>query len=640
MSNTNYDIAKSLSYGGAGYSSEHGIPVYQISVPYYKYETKKDVQNHSSYSKAYYSAAISFDDKQEETIEYEWSVESTTSSTAAYNKKPPSIVYCDAGAIQASGVFSKIYFRNPYRSAVSFTGSGSQVRCKINYAAEQPYEIQFNSDGYIAQSNPSFKISTVQKNTYLQYYPTTCEVYYKKSTAGSYTQATNVTFSGSWSDIDVTLNGVSFEAGYTYNIKVQCFQTLTYGTITVHMTSNTIVGNFATTDGTAVATCVSPVGVYTNRTVNFIWSHYTEYGTPQYAYDLQYSANNGSSWTTVANHVVSSTNNTTVNINSAGLYLWRVRTYNTLNQAGSWSQASFINNIPANPPSGLQVTTKGRPTVSWVASSQSAYQVQVLLNGTITYDSGAIYTGQTSHFINDYFDDTRAYQVRARLYNNLGNVSGWVSTGYQQPEVLDVEFDVEQNVSGGAKITLYPDETFQKYYIKRNGVLIGQFINNTYVDYFASGQTNYTVVGITPDDYSDMQTKELFVTYPCATIVTLDGIPFEVNKRMNEAFEMEVEGETDATRVNYIGESTPVHLFNKLVTKSFTITCFDDNDILNDIIGKVVFYSDNWGEGGYCFVTGYTKKNSFIKNSMGIYGNEVSLTLERTNYDDSIEYPL
>ena len=32
--------------------------------------------------------------------------------------------------------------------------------------------------------------------------------------------------------------------------------------------------------------------------------------------------------------------------------------------------------------------------------------------------------------------------------------------------------------------------------------------------------------------------------------------------------------------------------------------------------------------------------DNFIKNGQGVYANEVSLKLEVTNYDDSIEYPI
>ena len=324
------------------------------------------------------------------------------------------------------------------------------------------------------------------------------------------------------------------------------------------------------------------------------------------------------------------------------MYLWRVRTYNSLNQAGSWSQASFINSVPATPPANLRVTTKGRPTASWVSTTQAAYQVQMLLNDSIVYDSGAVYSGQNSHIINDYSDDTRAYTVRVRIYDSLGNVSPWSSTGYQQPTVPDVHFDITNNEFGGANINIVtvPGAIFYKYFLKRNGVLVGQFSGESYTDKYAVGLTNYSVVAVTDQDQSDIQTKGFRVSYPNASIVTLNGAQYAVNKRVDEAFEIQTSGEADFNRTKFLGATSPAHYFNKMKLKSFTVTFFDDNDVVDSLVGTVVFYADNFGNGGYCFVTAYDKTDNFIKNSQGIYANEVSLTLEVTDYDDSIEYPI
>ena len=628
MSNTNYDVELNITYDNA---HRHYIPTYRAAVPSY------GAIHWSHYpDEPLYRYTISFDDGQETEMWYRWDAEDYGDAPVpCWNDLSgvSSFISMNSGSgnarIEDAGVFSKAYIKNFYRGKVSFTTSNCYVQAK--YVAKAAFEIQLNSSGYIASSNASFKCSTVEKNIPVQYSWTSAKVYYKKSTDANYSSV-NGTVSGTWSDITVSTN-LSLPTGYTYNVYIQA--TADDGTV-----ANTAVGNFATTDGTAVAKCISPVGTYTNGTINFIWSHSTEYGTAQYAYDLQYSANNGGSWTTVANHVVSSTNNRTVTINSAGVYLWRVRTYNTLNQAGSWAEASFINNIPATPPSNLNVTTKGRPTATWTSTTQSAYQVQVLLGNDIVYDSGAIYSGQNSHFINQYFDDTRAYTVRVRIYNSLGSESVWTTRGYQQPAVEDVDFTIEQRDEGGAIIKVTPNEEFSKYYLKRNDVLIGEIQNDSYTDKYAVGITNYTVVGVTPQDQSDIKSSGFKVEYPHACITTLEGSQYWINKRVNSAYEVQTTNEAGINKVQYIGDSKPTHYFNKMKLKSFSVTCFDDNGIMDDILGKVVFYADNFGNGGYCVVTTYDKTDNFIQNGAGIYANEVTMTLEVTNYDDSIEYPI
>ena len=405
-----------------------------------------------------------------------------------------------------------------------------------------------------------------------------------------------------------------------------------------NQTATTPVAQFTTTDASAVATCISPSGTFTNGDVTFIWSHSTAYGTPQYAYDLQYSNNNGSSWTTVKSHAVTSQTTDSATLTDAGVYLWRVRTYNSNNVAGEWAQATFVNNAPATPPTTVSVNTKGRPTVSWASTSQSAYQVQFLLGDSVVYDSGAVYTSETNHFVNKYFDDNRSYVVRVRIYNALGEISDWSTTGYQQPSVNDVQFTVEG--TNGATITVTPDNVFVKYWLLRNNKLIAEITGGAYTDPYAIGQTNYSVVAVTSDDQSDIQSLGYTVVYEHATIVAQNGEQFAVNKRVNSAYEISTSNEADINKAQFIGDGSPTHYPSDMRLKSFTVTCFDDQGIMESLLGTLVFYADNFGNGGFCMVRSYDKTDNFVKNGQGAYANEVSLTLEVTNYDDSIEYPI
>lgn len=358
------------------------------------------------------------------------------------------------------------------------------------------------------------------------------------------------------------------------------------------------------------------------------------------ACDLRYSTNNGGSWVNVKTHEVTQNTTLSMTLTDAGVYLWSVRTYNSNDVAGEWAEATFINNMPAVPPTNLLVNTKGRPTVEWASASQSAYQVQFLLGDSVAYDSGAVYTSETSHFVNQYFNDTRSYTVRVRVYNALGEVSDWTETGYQQPPVADVEFEVTAVEDGGALITITPDPTFSKYFILRNDKVIAEASDETYIDNYAVGLTNYGVVGVTSADQSDIQTKGFRVSHPYASIIDLKGQRYVINKRVDAAYEVQTTNSADVNSANYIGDSAPTHYPSKMRTKSFNVNCFDDQGIMEDLLGQMVFYADNFGNGGWCMVTSYDKKDSFIQNSRGVYANEVSLHLEVTNYDDSIQYPL
>jgi hypothetical protein len=621
MSITNYDVEKQISFNP---EKKNFYVTYQISVPGYM----RDDQYYT-----HYECALSFDDGNEKT--YSW-------------KGGSQGVWF--GDIEEQGIYSKAYFRNPHRGSVLFTAGNCFIQTL--YRSRAPFEIQFNQSNYAAAGNPTFRCSTVQKNTYGQYewgdgdgiQGNMCEIYYKRVDPSDpwpvylmeYGEVT-----GTWSDYLITpQNPLGFVDGGHYEVYIVADSFYSSDHQHSHVTAQTPVAVFGTEDATAHASCIAPIGTFESGAVTFIWSHTNEYGSPQYAFDLQYSLNNGSSWTSIVTHEVTEVMVYSTTLETAGTYLWRVRTYNQNDIPGEWASATFVNNLPAALPTNLAVNTKGRPTVTWASVSQAAYQVQVLSNDTIVYDSGAIYSPQNDHIVNKYFNDEQTYTVRLRIYNSLGDVSGWVETGYQQPAMTDVIFTVSDAPDGGALIELDEDNHYYKYYLLRDGVPIAQITGDSYTDRFANGQTQYSVVGVTEGDQSDIQTIGWTVKYAHASLVSLDGTRILINKRVDSAYEVQTSNSADVNNVPFIGDRIPTHYASNMRLKQFTVNCFDDQGFCEAQLGKVVYYADNFGNGGYCMVTNYSKTDNFIRNSQGIYANEASLTLEVTNYDDSIQYAL
>lgn len=615
MSNINYDVLYPVNYDSR---YKHYLARYKVGLQPYKV-TKGQYVLYSGYEyQGSYEAAVSFDDGNEITANGE---------AIAY-RYAPGTMYVTV-QVQEPGPFNRVYIRNTHPEQLRFTTSNTFF--SIEYLTKGEFEVQFNSTGFASNQNAVFRCSTVPKNILAQYEWKSAIVYYKKSTEGTYRSA-NAVVSGTWSDVSVSL-GFGFEDGYTYDVYIKA--TADDGT-----TAQTPVAQFSTVDAQAIATCLAPVGSFTNGEVKFIWSHTTDYGTPQYAYDLRYSADNGGSWVELVNHAITSKSFFLTTIDVAANYIWQVRTYNTNDVPGEWVQASFVNNVPAKPPTNINVTTEGRPTVSWSSSSQSAYQIQAMLGDSVVYDSGAVYSAQTNHIINKYLYDNKMYIIRVRIYNALGDVSEWVEKGYQQPEIPDVTFEVEQDENGGVDIIITENSEFIKYYILRNGKPIAVIDGGVYYDRFAVGDVTYSVIGITSRDNSDIETIGFKAIYPKATIVTLSGETFAVNKRFNETYAVDTATQINFNKAQYIGDTKPTHYTGEMITKAFSISCFDENDILESLLGQTVFYADNFGNGDYCFVTGHSKQNDYLQLQNKKYANETVLTLEVTNYDDSIEYAL
>lgn len=625
MSQTDYDVVKNVQYNPI---YDHYYVTYSVTIPYYYADGPGGDPDQW---KKKYEVALSFDDSEETVVSWDAPFSDFSNTYPVDN---------------VSGTYDKAYFRNTHRGRVSFTNNNCAITTR--YGARAPFEIQFNQTNYAAAGNPTFRCSTMKKNTAKQYEWGTgdgtlnnlCQIYYKRVDPSDpwpvYLEEDGI-ITGTWSDYLITPETpLEFVEGGHYDVYIKA-DTSDRGQT---FWAQTEVATFSTDDATAHASCIAPIGTFESGAVTFIWSHTNEYGSPQYAYDLQYSLNNGSSWTSIVTHEVTEVMVYSTTFETAGTYLWRVRTYNQNDIPGEWASATFVNNLPAALPTNLAVNTKGRPTVTWASVSQAAYQVQVLSNDAIVYDSGAIYSPQNDHIINKYFDDNKAYTVRLRIYNSLGDVSEWVETGYQQPAMTDVIFTVSDDSDGGAVIELDEANHFYKYYLLRNGVPIAQITGDSYRDRFANGQTQYSVVGVTEGDQSDIQTIGWTVKYAHASLVSLDGTSILINKRVDSAYEVQTSNSADVNNVPFIGDRIPTHYASNMRLKQFTVNCFDDQGFCEAQLGKVVYYADNFGNGGYCMVTNYSKTDNFIRNSQGIYANEASLTLEVTNYDDSIQYAL
>lgn len=181
---------------------------------------------------------------------------------------------------------------------------------------------------------------------------------------------------------------------------------------------------------------------------------------------------------------------------------------------------------------------------------------------------------------------------------------------------------------------------FIKYYLLRNNKLISEInIDEGYDDLFAIGDTTYSVVAVTYDEQSDIKTVNHTVKYAKASITTLNGQIYPINRRMNETYSVSTDAESDINKVNFFGDVKPSHFASGMILKSFNLS-FYDIKAAESWLGQIVFYADNFGNGDFCIVTNYSKEDSFVKDDIGHFGNETTLTLEVTNYDDSIEYPV
>lgn len=157
------------------------------------------------------------------------------------------------------------------------------------------------------------------------------------------------------------------------------------GTDTVGTTSETEHYSFSTAAGTASAVLISPVGSVEDgsKVIPITWSVTTTDGqTPAY-FDLLWKLPTDTEWTYLKNHQVWTTEyNAAAGTFPAGEIQIAIRAYNVDNVAGPWYAPSgnypkFICVAAPLIPAGLQATEVPRTTISWQASGQEAYEIEI-----------------------------------------------------------------------------------------------------------------------------------------------------------------------------------------------------------------------------------------------------------------------
>lgn len=437
--------------------------------------------------------------------------------------------------------------------------------------------------------------------------------YYKLAAASSYT---SIPFTGDTLELPAN----TLATGNTYNA---------YAVITVDddTTVNVTFNDISTVDATPTVSPISPVNEVVYGTAAFRWNYSISTGTPQKAFDLQTSAD-GSTWSTLANHVEQDETTYTADISTSGTVYWQVRGYNQDNVASAWSEsATFINNMPPDAPTITSVSATGRPLITWASGDQIAYQVQILLGGEVIEDSGAVYSGESSYQVAEYLPDN-TYSIKVRVYNQYGLISDWAETEYTEAGgVTPPEFVVTSTESGALiQITTEPGMT---YYIKRNGVTIAT-TSGAYLDRFASGPTAYTVIAVTSQDMDAMSTQTVNVEVPSNRLIDPDGTVYEVNHRLGSPVGVSKQITAVFDTAEFIGASVPEHHFAKMRETRFSVVFKDYVDI-ERMLGRVVFYADMYGNGDWCAVTSVGRVESK-------YGNETTAELQVTKYNEAIAY--
>lgn len=281
----------------------------------------------------------------------------------------------------------------------------------------------------------------------------------------------------------------------------------------------------STADAESTAAIKSPKGeiVDASRAVVFSWSHVISTGTAQTKAELQISTDM-QTWTALATVTGAETTYTApANTLGSGTKYWRVRTYNTDNAAGAWSDAAEF--ICVGAPAAPAVSIKSqspRPVIGWQSSEQLAYQVEI--DGV--YSSGTYYGTDKTWTAPIYLTDGE-YIVRVRVQNEYAMWSPWGSAALQVANTAGPPINLTAETGDTVRLSWSAAGGYHYnfYLIYRDGKLIAKTTEHTYTDLRSIGSVSYQVRGCfdASSNYRLSNTAAVTVSVPCVTLIDLDS---------------------------------------------------------------------------------------------------------------------
>lgn len=513
---------------------------------------------------------------------------------------------------------------NFYTNAPTYYLDNNTISGVFSYGAKATPNVYSSfSGGYVNPNNDldiRFSVGYID-NIDVQYSVTSGVLYIKNTNSSTYT---NYSFTGN----KVTVPSSFFTTGNEY----EAYADITLDDNTVKRVN---INNISTIDSIPTVNGISPNNVIVYGDTSFEWQYINANGNNQTAFDLQISEDS-ETWQTIANHVLSSSTTYNYNISTVGDLYWRVRAYNLDNNYSEWSTPLFfINNLPPNPPEITNITGNGRITVNWNSTNQTAFELEILdENNNLSFSSGIVAGANNSYFVNEYLS-AGAYTIRLRVQNVYGKFSEW-STKEYSVSALSIDPPSFNIIDGdvGVFILIDSNTDYQYYYLKRNGVLIAKIDGLQYIDIYANGYMEYELIGITGNDYAISAFKNYeYITNYSKLIDPINNKIYDIRYRIGSPLGVSANYEIDYSDNRYLGAPTSIINVSSFKARRYTINFHYRGKNIEEILGKTLLFIDTYGNRDWVVCTGIAKGEHRL-------GNEVSLNLNSTIYDEAINYDL
>lgn len=385
-------------------------------------------------------------------------------------------------------------------------------------------------------------------------------------------------------------------------------------------------------------TLISPIGEYkdSNSIIRFEWQYNSSVGGTQKAFDLQWSVDQ-SDWTTISETSQNTYYDMPAETLPAGNIYWRVRTYNEYDEASEYSDIATFYSIAAPNYAVIQsVSNAARPVIQWQADNQQVFQIQILQNDDVVYDSGEQPGVNTrSHKVNAFLEDG-TYVARIRIKNEYDMWSDWseyqfvISTTKPDKPILAV-----QRSPYGLELTI--GNAQGEAYIYRDGIPIAKATGQKYYDNtVANGKEyRYFVRALSGNGFAD---SDVVIGIPAFRIGLLNvgNEVIELKHNLNSVPDKSMNCVPVGAMNHYDGRELPVAEMSDNTNITLSLTYFFKGFAKVEKIMEaarkkgVVLYRDKKGLKLYGVITNITIQDV-------INGYIVSFTIAATDHNEAVE---
>ena len=312
-------------------------------------------------------------------------------------------------------------------------------------------------------------------------------------------------------------------------------------------------------------TPTEPIGIYkdSKSVIRFEWQYNSDVGGTQKAFDLQWSTDQAN-WTTVSPTTANNYYDMPAGTLPSGNIYWRVRCYNEYDEVGPYSDIQYFYAIGASSAPAINAipSNTARPLVTWSAFDQQIYQLQVLQDDEVIYDSGeqpGINIRQ--HKIKAWLEDGE-YTVQLRIKNEYDLWSDWSSTAVtistDKPEKPSIAL---QRSAYGVEIT-GTGLVYRSDYDKDDYICIGT-ASGTYFDNTVRSKVEYKyfIRAVSENDtFEDSDIKFIQAEFQYALIAPVSdlGNIFAFTRSLNAPPKRTYNHQPGGAFVEYAGRKHPV----------------------------------------------------------------------------------